>query len=476
MDVEAIGTSQSSPPSPVEPSQQSDAGPPTVEASLTSTTRTVTKSAQPSSPSSSAAPPPPPQSPIQHSKPSAMSLQSTPPRHNKSWATRKNKINFSLQVPLASIPVEQKVTSMVKLEAYHQSLSKVIEVLTKIDDTLVLWPYKLPNSPESDLLNNPLALGDSIHQIQKFFDKFRINKELSRCYVNCLVSFDMDYDHFMESAMVMLQDVPARMYKRTLQVPHIALLGWLFGTHEDISIPVFEQVLNTTIASLAPNQVPMIQLGLSFKPIWDGTYKKKQDKNQDKDQTHSKWAIHIEAIAEIALTSKAFLKKALLSSEVRAHTNLPLLLVLVLQKKTPVSKAEEIKRAIVRHSTVLQSISKSFSSKILSLNRPLPALQNATLRTTLMAVTNTVGKNSSFWLTPPGTAKGIQYLTPQSTRLRQVIMSNISQRTWLTPMEMKCSIGLCWMPSLRHKRWNGIKTNSSPSLRTALPSASCFSP
>jgi len=325
-----------------------------------------------------------------------MSLQSTPPRHNKSWATRKNKINFSLQVPLASIPVEQKVTSMVKLETYHQSLSKVIEVLTKIDDTLVLWPYKLPNSPESDLLNNPLALGDSIHQIQKFFDKFRINKELSHCYVNCLVSFDMDYDHFMESAMVMLQDVPARMYKRTLQVPHIALLGWLFGTHEDISIPVFEQVLNTTIASLAPNQVPMIQLGLSFKPIWDGTSKKKQDKNQDKDQTHSKWAIHIEAIAEIALTSKAFLKKALLSSEVCAHTNLPLLLVLVLQKKTPVSKAEEIKRAIVRHSTVLQSISKSFSSKILSLNQPLPALQNATLRTTLMAVTNTVGKTLPF--------------------------------------------------------------------------------
>jgi len=78
--------------------------------------------------------------------------------------------------------------------------------------------------------------------------------------------------------------------------------------------------------------------------------------------------IHVEAIAEIALTSKAYFKKALLASEVRAHTNLPLLLVPILQKKTPASEAEEIKRAIACHSTVLKLIMKSFSSKILSLS------------------------------------------------------------------------------------------------------------
>jgi len=50
-------------------------------------------------------------------------------------------------------------------------------------------------------------------------------------------------------------------------------LGWLFGTHKDISMSVFEQLLNQTVTSLAPNQAPAIQLGLSFKPIWDGTLK-----------------------------------------------------------------------------------------------------------------------------------------------------------------------------------------------------------
>jgi len=158
---------------------------------------------------------------------------------------------------------------------------------------------------------------------------------------------------------------------------HIIRLA--FGMHKDILIPAFEQLLNNTVASLAPSQVPVIQLGLSFKPIWDGTSKKDHEKNRDKDWSHSKWAIHMEAIAEITLTLKAFLKKALLSSEVCSHMNLPLLLVPVLQKKMPVSEAKEIKRAIACHSTVLQSISKSFLSKIISLNQPLPALQHATL-------------------------------------------------------------------------------------------------
>ena len=82
----------------------------------------------------------------------------------------------------------------------------------------------------------------------------------------------------------------------------------------------------------------------------------------------------------------------MVSTEIKAHTNLPFLLVPILQKKTSTIESEEIKRAIARHSTVLQSISKSFSSKILSLNRPLPSLSNATLCTTLMAVSTPEGK------------------------------------------------------------------------------------
>jgi len=100
----------------------------------------------------------------------------------------------------------------------------------------------------------------------------------------------------------------------------------------------------------------------------------------------------MEAIVQIALTSKAYLKKDLLLSVIRSYTNLPLLLVPILQKRMASSKREDIKQAIAHHSILLQSISKTFFLKILSLNQPLPALSNATLHTTLMVVTMAEGK------------------------------------------------------------------------------------
>jgi len=111
----------------------------------------------------------------------------------------------------------------------------------------------------------------------------------------------------------------------------------------------------------------VIKYGLNFKPIWDGTSGKEKKKNQ----AHTKWAIHVDTIAEIALTSKALLKQVLSLPTFKAHTNLALLLVLPLQKMTSNIKLEEIKCAIACHSMVLHPISKSFSSKILSLSHPL---------------------------------------------------------------------------------------------------------
>jgi len=221
-------------------------------------------------PSTASAPSQPPHSPPRTTQVSIEASQSTPPHHNRSLAIRKHKIYFRIQVTPDTIPSDKKSTSALKLETYRQGLIKVIEALVSINDTLAFWPYEFPNSPESDLLNNPLALGSLIHQIMKFFNEFRINKYLSTSYVNCLIGFNMEFDLFMQSTNVMLEDIPVRIDKRSLQVPHIAPLGWLFGSHEDISISVLEQVLNDIVSHLASNQVLAIQFGLSFKSIWDG--------------------------------------------------------------------------------------------------------------------------------------------------------------------------------------------------------------
>jgi len=229
-----------------------------------------------------------------------------------------------------------------KLEAYHQSFLKGINALIHVDESLTFWPFKEANAPESDLLKTPMALGSSINQILKFFDSFWLSKTFSLSYVNCLIGFNMDQDAFMQSTSSMLADIPAKIYIRTLQVPHVTTLGWIFGTHENFAIKDFKQLLQDVAAHLALNQFPSVQYSLNFKPIWDGS----SHADRKKDKTHNKWAIHVDAITEITSTSKALLKKVLASSWLRLYTNLPLLLVPILMKKTPNSKVDDIKQAI----------------------------------------------------------------------------------------------------------------------------------
>jgi len=80
-----------------------------------------------------------------------------------------------------------------------------------------------------------------------------------------------------------------------------------FGTHKDISIPSLEKALHTGTLIVAPFHAHQVQFGLCFKLIWDGTPKK--DQKKDCNHLHSNWAIHVNVIAEIALTSKAVLKR-----------------------------------------------------------------------------------------------------------------------------------------------------------------------
>jgi len=127
-----------------------------------------------------------------------------------------------------------------KLEAYHQSFVKVINALIHVDESIIFWPFEDANAPELDLLTIPMTIGSSINQILKYFNSFWINKTFLLAYVNCLIGFNMDLDAFMQSTMVMLADIPAKIFKHTLQVPHITSLGWIFGTHKILPL----QILN----------------------------------------------------------------------------------------------------------------------------------------------------------------------------------------------------------------------------------------
>jgi len=74
----------------------------------------------------------------------------------------------------------------------------------------------------------------------------------------------MDYDKYMSSVTMMLEDILAKIYKCFIQVPHITALGWLFGMHEDLLLPSFKSLLQDTVKLLALNQSPLIQFGLMY--------------------------------------------------------------------------------------------------------------------------------------------------------------------------------------------------------------------
>jgi len=155
---------------------------------------------------------------------------------------------------------------MVKLEAYHQSFLKVINALIHVDKSLAFWPFEDANAPELDLLKMPTALGSSINQILKFFDSFWISKTFSLSYVNCLIGFNMDFDAFMQSASSMLSDILAKIFKCSLQVPHITSLGWIFGTHKNFAIKDFKQLLQDAVTAWSQINFPLSSMDSILNP------------------------------------------------------------------------------------------------------------------------------------------------------------------------------------------------------------------
>jgi len=150
-------------------------------------------------------------------------------------------------------------------------LVATLEALHKIDETVALWPFLEPSIHKAGLLSNPTTLGHSIHQLTQFFDGLHIRNDFPPAYLVILVGFSMDYDVFMENACLMLMDVRAKLFKRPLQAPHVTCLGWLVGSHGDMSLPPLEQLLQETFSKITTSPIPPPKLALSFKPIWDGT-------------------------------------------------------------------------------------------------------------------------------------------------------------------------------------------------------------
>jgi len=250
-------------------------------------------------------PPPPP--PSNRSNP-PQDRQATPPRNNLSPASRSHRFYFNLQVLPSPPPLANNSTAQQRIDAYHSSLIAVLEALLKIDETVALWPFLEPTIHEAGLLTNPTALGHSIHQLTRFFDGLRIRNDFPPAYLVILMGFSMEYEVFMENARLMLTDVHAKLFKRPLQAPHVTSLGWLVGSHGDMSLPPLEQLLQDTISQIATSPIPSPKLALSFKPIWDGTKKSARTRDPLQSGCQGLWAIHVDVETSQALSLCSLLK------------------------------------------------------------------------------------------------------------------------------------------------------------------------
>jgi len=309
-----------------------------------------------------------------------------------------------------------------RVDAYRDNLVDLLEALYKIDNTMALWPFTEPSAPESDLLTNPTSLGASITQLTKYFQGLQIRNEFSPFFVSILLGFSMPYDEFMEYVRLMFADHKAYLYKRPLQAEQVTCVGWLLGSHDDLCLPSLEQLLQEAILHVSSSPIPTPRLALTYKSIWDGS--KKSDRDQEKAKTFFKserqglYALHVDVETSMALCMKSLIKKALKSPAMKAYTNLPFLLVPILTYKTPQSDRDDIDHARAQHQSAQKAMAKHFSTKIRVLDHPLVSMENATLRTTLMAVKASDGKNLFLSVDRSWSGNSFTFVYPAKYRIK----------------------------------------------------------
>jgi len=402
-------------PTPATLMEVSDADTPSDPSSL----NTATTSSNPSSADLSSQ---------QHSAPSTpkqtrstMASQATPTRNNRSPASRPTRFYFNLKVTPKSLAIANPSAHQ-RVEAYRDTLVDLLESLYKIDNTMALWPFTEPTAPESDLLTNPTSLGASITQITKYFQGLRIRNDFSPFFVSILLGFSMAYEDFMEYVRLMFTEQKAFLYKHPLQAEQVTCVGWLLGSHDDLCLPSLEKLLQEAILRVSSSPIPTPRLALTNRSIWDGSKKSDRDKEKAtsffKSERQGLYAVHVDVETSMALCMKSLIKKALKSPSMKAYSNLPFLLVPILTYKAPQSDRDDIDHARAQHQSAQKAMAKHFSTKIRSLDHPLVSMDNATLRTTLMAVKAPDGKNLLLSVDRSWSGNSFSFVFPSKYRIQ----------------------------------------------------------
>jgi len=290
--------------------------------------------------------------------------------HMNVWLPQQSgRIQFT--ITYTSPPLHffnKKATATMKLEAYHQSFVKTINALIHVDKSLALWSFKEANALESDLLKTPFTLGSSNNQILKYVTAVGLAKHSCWC---------------MWTVWLVLTWTKMHLCK-------VSWPCWLTSLPKSTNACCKSHISWVWVGSLAPmNILHSKTLSNSFKMWWPNLFPTKPL------QSYMDWTSDLSGMVHPKQ-----------SATKTSHTINRLFMSMQWQKlpwhwkhywkkpwpwlgsiPTPIFLYSWFLFSLKRHwtvklttlskqspDTVIQSMSKSFSSKILLLNWPLPAL------------------------------------------------------------------------------------------------------
>jgi len=302
--------------------------------------------------------------------PAAKSLPSQSSNHAKLGPDLcTHVLYFDLVVPNA------QTAGLDHVGCYHLSLTWVMEALFKVDNTISLFPYGLPQSSECNILKMGSTLGESVSQLSSYFDGLCLARDAyPQLFVSILLGFNSKDDLFVPNCQAQLNCMGVHITLRPLQCAKVFAAGWVFGTHSDMD-PALSKTIHEALDSYYPGND--ICLGFQLKQLWSGAKKTEPASSPKPSSTPSHThtpglcVVHIDCEHNHEAAAKAMIGAVLHLPYFSSYSNLPLCLIDILHFNSSEEECNAFASAYKRQSNISSSLSWVNSQDFLWLDLPI---------------------------------------------------------------------------------------------------------
>ena len=210
----------------------------------------------------------------------------------------------------------------------------------------------------------------SLRGIWMYCQNFRIpNNATDRVYYRLKIATDIVPHEFLFGLKTVLRNQGANAFDCPLQDAHPKTIGWLSALTPNIDKEAFTMFLNYYVPE--PLKKKGVRFGLKAKPIWSGTKKSDQKKN-DKETRY--FALHVDCPKQAEVTARMWLRTFLARSEIRGYLNYAathLRLMPMMTMTTPPFMKSQMTRIRAKHGRTLKNTFSATVRGLLDLDRPI---------------------------------------------------------------------------------------------------------